>query len=377
MKKILLNIALLMGTSSMSFAQFTFVPSSASATGVTLDATAYQNGQVAKDCNFKNIGNPTVANPGTFYTFQNYNGTTYSNAACGTSITTGTSIGGGATSTIQVVSGSVHYGLQIAAGYVIQPWNNACGAVSPSFGFAFSTACPLAGNGYDPLSTAGNPISVNLTSATITAAKQKLYINYIGFSTGNTATLQTGLNFLRDPANDAGAGAFNSGLANEPAVNFAMDGASHQIVVDFSGTTVSNAAILAAVRQISFIYYGTTITTGYDLYILGFSVGTATAIAAPPVTGINNSAAALVASTKLYPNPVSDQANIQLDLVTPSDVKVSLSDMMGREVMTIAQGSSMSSVTQSFSVANLQKGIYTVNYFVNGAAAKSELLMVK
>ena len=95
------------------------------------------------------------------------------------------------------------------------------------------------------------------------------------------------------------------------------------------------------------------------------------------VTAINSSAAALVASTKLYPNPVSDQANIQLDLVTPSDVKVSLSDMMGREVMTIAQGNSMSSVTQSFSVANLQKGIYTVNYFVNGAAAKSELLMVK
>jgi hypothetical protein len=92
-------------------------------------------------------------------------------------------------------------------------------------------------------------------------------------------------------------------------------------------------------------------------------------------TGIN-AAAANISSTKLYPNPTSDQANIQLDLVTPSDVKVTLSDVMGREVMTIAQGS-MSSVTQSFSVANLQKGIYTVNYFVNGAAAKAELLMVK
>jgi len=57
-------------------------------------------------------------------------------------------------------------------------------------------------------------------------------------------------------------------------------------------------------------------------------------------------------------------------------VKVTLSDVMGREVMTIAQGS-MSSITQSFSVANLQKGVYTVNYFVNGAAAKAELLMVK
>ena len=376
MKKILLNIALLIGTASMSFAQFTFTPSSTNATGVTLNATGYQNGQATKNCDSIYIINPTVTNPGTFYGFQSYNGTTYSNATCTTQLLTGIGIGGGANSTIQV-SGSVHFGLNMAAAYVIQPWNNACGVVSPSFGFSFPTACPSASNGYDPLSTAANPISVNLTSASVGASNQKLYINYIGFSTGNTGTLPTGMNLFRDPSSDAGAGAFGSGLANEPAVTFAMDGVAHQIIVDFSGTTVSNAAILAAVRQISFIYYNTAITMGYDLYILGFSIGTATAIAAPPVTAINNSASALVASTKLYPNPVSDQANIQLDLVTPSDVKVSLSDMMGREVMTIAQGSSISSVTQSFSVANLQKGIYTVNYFVNGAAAKSELLMVK
>jgi hypothetical protein len=89
-----------------------------------------------------------------------------------------------------------------------------------------------------------------------------------------------------------------------------------------------------------------------------------------------NDASSLVSSSKLFPNPVSDEANIELNLKSASDVKVTLSDMMGREVMTIAEGS-MASLNKAFSVATLQKGVYTVNYSVNGAAAKSELLMVK
>jgi hypothetical protein len=89
-----------------------------------------------------------------------------------------------------------------------------------------------------------------------------------------------------------------------------------------------------------------------------------------------NDASSLVSSSKLFPNPVSDEANIELNLKSASDVKVTLCDMMGREVMTIAEGS-MASLNKAFSVATLQKGVYTVNYSVNGAAAKSELLMVK
>ncbi len=69
-------------------------------------------------------------------------------------------------------------------------------------------------------------------------------------------------------------------------------------------------------------------------------------------------------------------ANVELNLKSSSEVKVILSDLLGKEVMTIATGT-MSSLSESFSVANLHKGIYTVNYFVNGSAAKAELLMVK
>jgi hypothetical protein len=89
-----------------------------------------------------------------------------------------------------------------------------------------------------------------------------------------------------------------------------------------------------------------------------------------------SAAQANISSSKLYPNPTSDMANVELNLKSSSEVKVILSDLMGKEVMTIATGT-MSSLNESFSVANLNKGIYTVSYFINGSAAKAELLMVK
>lgn len=95
--------------------------------------------------------------------------------------------------------------------------------------------------------------------------------------------------------------------------------------------------------------------------------------AAPTST---NDASSLIASSKLYPNPTNDNAKVELNLNSTSDVKITLSDVMGKEVMTIAQGT-YASLNETFSVADLNKGIYTVNYTVNGAPAKSELLMVK
>jgi hypothetical protein len=96
------------------------------------------------------------------------------------------------------------------------------------------------------------------------------------------------------------------------------------------------------------------------------------------VAGVTTSlkGAESIASSKLYPNPVSDMAKVELNLKSSSAVKVTLSDLMGKEVMTVADGT-FSELTKEFSVSNLNKGIYTVNYFVNGSAAKAEMLMVK
>jgi len=94
-----------------------------------------------------------------------------------------------------------------------------------------------------------------------------------------------------------------------------------------------------------------------------------------PVTA-TQSAQANVSSANVYPNPTSDMAHVELKLFSPSSVKVTLSDMMGKEVMTISESTS-DMVSKDFSVSSLRKGVYTVNYFIDGAAAKSELLMVK
>jgi hypothetical protein len=89
-----------------------------------------------------------------------------------------------------------------------------------------------------------------------------------------------------------------------------------------------------------------------------------------------SASSAEIASSKLYPNPTSESASLELSLKEASDVKVTLSDFMGREVAVIANERSLD-VNKSFSTANLAKGMYTVNYFINGAPAKAELLMVK
>lgn len=103
-----------------------------------------------------------------------------------------------------------------------------------------------------------------------------------------------------------------------------------------------------------------------QLVISNFSVGN--------VTLATNSAS--VVSSKLYPNPTSDVANLELNLKNASAVKVVVSDMMGKVVAEVAN-TNTASVKESINVANLTKGVYTVNYYVNGAPAKAEMLVVK
>jgi hypothetical protein len=150
-----------------------------------------------------------------------------------------------------------------------------------------------------------------------------------------------------------------------------------------AGCYLKNALDFTIVSQILF-----TVTSGYqnaaDNYN-PYAIGLGSAIpiftldnlklGICPTTG-TNAAQANVSSAKLFPNPTSDMARVELNLFNPASVKVTLSDLMGKEVMTIAEGTT-SALAKDFSVANLNKGVYTVNYFINGAAAKSELLMVK
>jgi hypothetical protein len=97
---------------------------------------------------------------------------------------------------------------------------------------------------------------------------------------------------------------------------------------------------------------------------------------ATAVTTAINNVQANISSYKLYPNPSTERVTVELELKSESDVKIALSDMMGREVITIAQGT-MSSLKADFHVGSLSKGAYIITYLINGIPAKSELLMVK
>ncbi len=148
-----------------------------------------------------------------------------------------------------------------------------------------------------------------------------------------------------------------------------------------SNHTAPVAADFSLIKAISITVVNASVNASFQPYALAaatftidnLKIGDQTTLG---VAASTNAAQANIASSKLYPNPVSEQANVELKLNSVSDVKVTLSDIMGKEVMTIAQGT-MDNVNAPINVANLNKGVYTVNYYINGSAAKSELLMVK
>ncbi|MCU0429936.1 MAG: T9SS type A sorting domain-containing protein [Cytophagaceae bacterium] len=78
----------------------------------------------------------------------------------------------------------------------------------------------------------------------------------------------------------------------------------------------------------------------------------------------------------LAPNPASDEVAVSLSLDTPSDVKIVVSDLMGKE-MTSVEYASVSELSKSINVSNLSEGVYQVSHFVNGVVAGTKMLVVK
>ena len=81
-------------------------------------------------------------------------------------------------------------------------------------------------------------------------------------------------------------------------------------------------------------------------------------------------------SANVYPNPTSTLTTVTLNLNQNANVNISIVDMFGRTVKEVANGV-LSSVNQTVNVSDLSQGVYTVSYVVDGAVAKSSLLMVK
>ena len=164
--------------------------------------------------------------------------------------------------------------------------------------------------------------------------------------------------------------AFSQNFAN---VLLGAYGANHTAAVaaDYSQIKAITITVINNANTGDPNYYPNALNAA-TFSIDNFKIGDQTTLVSTSVSAANTN----IASSKIYPNPTADNARVELELKSASNVKVTLSDVMGKEVMTISEGT-VSSLSQDFSVANLNKGIYTVNYFVNGASAKSELLMVK
>jgi hypothetical protein len=117
--------------------------------------------------------------------------------------------------------------------------------------------------------------------------------------------------------------------------------------------------------------YQTLAISNLPISIVNFAVGACPNIKA----GINELAAGVLTSS-IYPNPATESFTAALELKEISNVRVTLHDLMGREISVIAD-TKTASLNETFNVSTIAKGTYMVKYTVNGANAVTKLLLVK
>jgi hypothetical protein len=79
-------------------------------------------------------------------------------------------------------------------------------------------------------------------------------------------------------------------------------------------------------------------------------------------------------AVKVYPNPASDNAVLNLNLKASANVEVSLQNIMGQVVMAKSEKMSAGEQAISFSMQNLPKGIYILKVSANGAAQEMKVV---
>lgn len=274
---------------------------------------------------------PTGAN--TFYNYQpnNNGGTTYTSNTCATPVT---GLGGFDPAVYDATTnncncytdGIIFYGGAIRTVF----YGTVCTANSPSFGFSVGSAVNLS-------NTANQKITFSYQSNVALALELQL------FSTTDYV-----------------------GKLNSLPVNLIGDGAVHTVAIDFS-SYVATGAVMTNVNQVSLIYLSTTPSAGFQTALSNIKVGSV-------VTGLTNSTS--VANANLFPNPSTGTTTISGELKSVADVKITLVDMLGQEVKVISEERT-STINTTFDVSTLKKGIYSVVTNIDGAPAKSQMLVVR
>lgn len=101
-----------------------------------------------------------------------------------------------------------------------------------------------------------------------------------------------------------------------------------------------------------------TIATGKSPLGDRYKVVSFSAVENPSHEGIPT--AGIDASLKLYPNPAQNKLNIQYNTSTSQSIRITLSDMLGREVAVLADGNANGTQKISYNTASLAKGLYLV-----------------
>jgi hypothetical protein len=104
----------------------------------------------------------------------------------------------------------------------------------------------------------------------------------------------------------------------------------------------------------------------------GVSVEINSTYVAGSVSAIENNA--YFQSVKVYPNPATDNASLNLNLKKAANVEVSLQNVMGQTIFTQAANMSAGEQAMTISLQNLPKGIYILKVMANGAAQEMKVV---
>jgi hypothetical protein len=79
----------------------------------------------------------------------------------------------------------------------------------------------------------------------------------------------------------------------------------------------------------------------------------------------NEGVSALIVGSEVFPNPTSDVLNIKLDLKYTSDLIVEVKDLVGKSLITLANGQ-YKNYSQQVDVSSYEKGVYILSYTIDG-----------
>ncbi len=78
----------------------------------------------------------------------------------------------------------------------------------------------------------------------------------------------------------------------------------------------------------------------------------------------------------VYPNPVTDNANLNINLLSQSNVSYSVSDLLGQKVISVDLGS-VSSGNRNYMIdfEGQKPGVYFISIEVNGVSTSKKILL--